>query len=117
MTSQAENVIRVECSRELWPLLGWGWGACICELQPYFELTEDGRLLVTERIPAMTSTVDTPWDYERSIMEAELVRTVKPRRGRRRRRASVQKDNVYDDDTFHVRDGTLKLLLADRDFE
>ena len=84
MTSQTEKVIEVKCSRLFWPMLGWEWGAHNCEILPYFELTE-GRLWVSDRIPAMTSLVTTQWDYERSIATAELVRAVKPRAAKRAR--------------------------------
>jgi hypothetical protein len=105
MTSQTENVLQVNCSRALWPMLGWEWGAHPCEIQPYFELTE-GRLLVADRIPAITSLVPTPWDYQRSIATAELVRVVKPRAARR---ARARKGSE--------RSGTLKLQLVCGDKE
>ena len=105
MTSRTEKVIQVKCSRELWPTLGWTWGAHNCEISPYFDLTE-GRLWVSDRTPAITSLVPTPWDFERSIATAELVRAVKPQAARC---ARVQKGSE--------RSGTLKLQLVDGDRE
>jgi hypothetical protein len=56
MTKPTGKVIQVNCSRELWPTLGWSWGAHPCEILPYFELSE-GRLLIADRTPLIASLV------------------------------------------------------------